>query len=611
MSLLTIPGPTHADLERLMPEDPTPPVFPNSIDLLPGVADDTPLEFDPDPPAPGLEDMPEMRPGMIMPDRGPLTYNPIEWLETCRYLDNRPISFDKQPWIVNMLMESDRWQVWQTGRQIAKSTSLVNLMLAFGCNVRNLRQLYVAPTYNQARLFSSDRLRPAILESPPIHNNYWSKRCTDQVRIRSLSTGSQMLMAHCFHSADSVRGASSHVLMLDELQDLMLETVIVLEETLSAAERMEMLPGHEDFVNVRRYCGTPKSFETALQHFWDRSTQNEWFVPCRSCGGADLHYWNVLGDKNVAQEGLVCDRCGKPIDWVEGEWVMKYPDAMWTGWHVSQLMATKPHGWIEWDSIWDKKVRYLPHLFANEVLGIAFDSGMRPVSLDQIKACCLQEYSLGSIRKGVHKCYAGIDWQMDEESMQSYTILTIYALVGSRFQMQYVKKFVGQEAARPDDVIKFIIQRLDEFNVEFIGTDHGVGHKENQRLMANIPNGGQRVIEFEYVNMGREVKYYPPHRSYQLDRSRRMELLFEAIRQRWMWWPAWKQFEPYHKDIYGIVADYNIKMRKRQYIHKVPDDFFHSTLFAWEAFHLTNRGRYPNLWKQRLFETDYPEGGHI
>lgn len=565
--------------------------------------------FDPRPGPDAAPDAPpplfEPRPGMIEPARPPLAFNVIDWLETCRYLDGKPISFERQPWIKEMLLESDRWQVWQTGRQVAKSTSLVSLMLAYGCNVRYLRQLYVAPTYNQARLFSADRLRPAIFNSPPILAHYWNKNCIDRVMTRSLATPSTMMMAHCFHSADSVRGASAHVLMLDEVQDLLLDAVIVLEETLSAAERMPLTEGQERFVNVRRYCGTPKTFETALQSYWEESTQNEWFVPCRRCGGGDLHYWNILGDRNIAEDGLVCDRCAKPIAWVEGEWVMKYPGHTWVGWHVSQLMATKPWGWIDWTTIWDKKKRYLPHLFANEVLGVPFDSGMRPVSLDQIKACCRPEYSLRDQRSGRHSEYfAGLDWQMDSESIQSFTVFTIYALVGQRFQLQFVKKFIGQEASNPDDVIAFIVRKCQEYGVRFIGCDYGVGHKENQRLMSQLPNGAERVIEFEYVNAGREVKYYQPHRSYHLDRTRRMELLFEAVRQQWLWWPAWEEFKYYHEDVYSIIADYNIRMRKMRYIHRKPDDFFHSSLYAWEVFHLWNGDRYPGLFKQRLYQSD-------
>ena len=554
----------------------------------------TPLaeEEQPQPFAPDYE----LTPGMIEPADEIIEVNTLEWLEKCRYLEGQPISFKGQPWIRDMLLDSFPWQVWQTARQVAKSTSLVNKMITYGCNIPYLRQLYVSPTYNQTRLFSADRLRPAIFQSPPILQHYWNKSCRDQVLNRELATPSQILLNHCFLDADSVRGASAHVLMLDETQDLLKSAVEVLEETLSAARRMNVRPEHEAYLDLRHYCGTPKSYDTSLQGYWEDSTQNEWLVSCNHCGGGDYRQtWNILGDDNIAEEGLVCKKCGKTIDWTEGEWVERHPDAVWKGWHVSQLMCTEPQGWINWEKgIWYKKAHYLPQLFSNEVLGIPFDSGMRPVTVEQIKACCQPEYRLDSIVPGSQlDCFAGLDWQMDADSPKSFTILTIYALVGRRFQLQYAKKFMGQEARDPNNVINFIAKKMQEFNVKVIGADHGVGHKENERLKYQIPNGFERVMEFQYVMSGNhQIRYDADKSRFMIDRTMRMELFFEAIRQQWVWWPRWEDFEPYHHDIYSIFADYNVILRRRRYMPgREPDDFFHSSLYAWEALHKYYQGQ--------------------
>ena len=506
-----------------------------------------------------------------------------EWLEFWRYLEGRPISFDDQTWIKPMLDCPDSWQVWQTGRQVAKSTSIASLMTCYGCNVAHLKQLYVTPTFKQTTVFSKDRLRPAIYDSPNIVDLYIDKNCTDNVFAKGLATPSDMLMRHCYLTADSARGASAHVLFLDELQLLGTELIPVLEETLSAAGRSRELAS-EGYADVRRYCGTPLSYDSALETSWSRSTQNEWIVPCRGCRKE-----NILDEDVIGPKGLICKACGHDLDWGEGQWVITgSPTSRWTGWHVSQLMATKrdendSRGWIPWEDILEKQRTYTAKLFYNEVLGVAYDSGLRPITKAQIMACCEPAYSLDDLPIGVSECFGGLDWQMEEDSYSSYTVFTIYTIVNQRFQLRYVKKFVGREAADPDFVLQHIVEKMEEYHVKVIGCDRGVGHKENFRIRNNVPNGDMRVIEYQYVVQTEEIKWVDDIHAFRLDKPSRMEAFFEALKQRWVWFPKWEEFEPYHMDVYTIYTEYDKFFRKQKYLHKEPDDFFQSSLYAWEA----------------------------
>ena len=530
-------------------------------------------------PGPGgiaLEEDPEIT---VAPQQVSVT----QWLEFWRYLDGRPIRFEDQPWIKPMLDCTDPWQVWQTGRQVAKSTSLASQMVAFGCNIQYLRQLYVTPTFKQTTVFSKDRLRPAIYDSPPIVELYVDRECTDNVFTRGLATPSQMLMRHCFLNADSARGASAHVLLLDEIQDLHKDVVPVVEETTSAARRNRELTS-QGFADVRRYCGTPKSFDSMLEEYWKRSTQNEWIVPCRGCGKE-----NMLDEDNIGPKFLICKACGHDLDWGEGRWMTTDPSARWTGWHVSQLMAAQrdendPQGWIPWDDILEKQRTYTPKTFYNEVLGVAFDSGMRPITKAQIMACCQPEYSLNDVNIGVHECFGGLDWAMESESYSSYTVFTIWTIVNMRFQLQYVKKFTGREAADPDFILREVMEKMNLFNCVNIGCDWGVGHMENVRLINNLgPDAHMRVMEFQHVMQSDEIKYDEKRRCWLLDKPRRMERFLEAMKQKWVWFPKWAEFDEYHMDIYTIYNEYNEHFRRQVYYHKEPDDFFQSALYAWEA----------------------------
>ena len=532
-------------------------------------------------------------PNMVMmeesPPIEPMDVAVTEWLEACRYLEGKPINFNEQPWVKDILNCSDPWQVWQAGRQVAKSTSLVNLIVAYGCNVPFLRQLYVTPTFKQTTVFSNDRLRPAIFDSPPIKDFFWNRYCTDNVLTRSLATPSYIKLAHCFLSADSVRGISSHVLMLDEIQDLHPLIIPVLEETLAAATRNEEIY-KMGYADIRRYCGTPKGHDTALEDYWKISTQNMWHVPCNHCGTnakGGFREWNVLDDeKNIGPEGLVCKKCGGDIHVEDGMWVQMFEDREWTGWHISQLMATEPTGWVKWRQILNKQKTYKVHLFHNEVLGVAYDSGTRPITLDQIQGCCKPSYRMEDLETGKNYAWAGLDWAMREErtSRESFTLFTIYGIMNNRFQLQFAHRFQGIEED-PEFTIQFILEKMQEYNVQIIGCDFGVGHKENLRLRKNMgPGGEMRVLEFQHTSQGAEITWDNDRFCFMLDKARRMENLFEAMKQRWIWFPRWEdEFDPYYKDIYNIYAEYNMSLRKMTYDNREPDDFFQSTLYAWEA----------------------------
>ena len=537
-------------------------------------------------------------------DRVPPTLElvPSEWTEACRYLEGRPITFDGQPWVRDMLDDPTPWQVWKTSRQVAKSTSFVNLMLCWGCNMPNLRMLYVAPTNKQTVFFSEERLRAAIVESPPIADHYWDPRtCRDRQLYRSLTTPAFIHLAHCFHDADTVRGMSTHILFLDELQDLSQEILPVLEQVVSAATRNPDMVA-SGMADVRRYAGTPRSFDTALEKAWERSTQNEWLVPCTRCGGGDRHFWNLLDERNISRDGLICKRCQKPLDWTTGQWVSRFPDRLWSGWHANQLMATEPQGWIRWERIWDDYQQYPTGRFLNEVLGVSHDTGDRPVTLDEVKNCCLEPYTWDDIPVGQLDCFAGLDWGFSAESDTSYTVLTIYALVGNRFQLQYAKRFKGQQASNPNLVLLHIKEKMAEYNVRLIGLDRGVGHMENERLKSELGTEGDlAIIEYAYVGQQKEeVKWNEHSGAVQLERTVRMDRLFEAIRQRWLWWPRWDLFETYAPDVLAPFIDYNPTMRTRRYLRRDPDDFFHATLFAWEAFCYYNPDYNAQAWRPTI-----------
>ena len=205
-----------------------------------------------------------------------------------------------------------------------------------------------------------------------------------------------------------------------------------------------------------------------------------------------------------------------------------------------------------------------------------------PISEEELRACCQPEYLLSdAIDAGARDCFGGLDWRLDAESMESYTVFTIYAIVNRRFQLQYVRKFTAEESARPNFVLAHILEKAREHNVQIIGGDWGVGHKENQRIAKEY--GARRVLEYQYAMQSEEIKYDDDREVFMLDRASRMKNFFEAMKQQWVWFPAWPEFASYAEDIGNIYSAHNEFLDTETYLHRGPDDFFHSSLYAWEA----------------------------
>ena len=486
-------------------------------------------------------------------------------------LRSEPYGFDQRVWLPAIFDSSHKKKVLYTGRQISKSTTDAATMLTDSGCIPHFQTTLVMPTQMQTQRFSNLRLKPMIIDSPRFRALWFDNQCTDQVFNKTFSNGSVINMGSAFQDADSMRGVSSDRLILDEVQDLLTESVRVLEQTASASPYRYFL-----------YSGTPKSTSHSIESYWRRSTQNVWAVRCEHCT-----YWNVpLGEQNLRPHGLSCSNCEGLIDSEVGEWVCSFPDAEWEGWHVSQLMCP----WIIFDEIWEQYAGVDPYprnVFYNEVLGFSYDVGHSPVSEGQIMACCDEDYSMEDAKRTrPQKMFAGLDWALQSPDMSvapSYTILTIGGLENDRIRVHDIKKYAGFESD-PDFQIADITRRCNEAGVEILGCDYGVGHKENERLRKLLNNSpgsykGDRLMEFRYTSQSRKIDWDPKRRSFGLNRTLVLADAFEAIRQGGYRFPKWKEMSGHARDVLAVFEDRGNRFtREVRYDHSPerPDDWLHS-----------------------------------
>jgi hypothetical protein len=393
---------------------------------------------------------------------------------------------------------------------------------------------------------------------------------------------SKITLRYAFLNADRCRGVPAWGLMLDELQDILNDNIPVIEACQNHAPK-----------RWRRniYSGTPKSLDNTIETYWStRSTMNEWVVPCEGC-----NWWNILGEKNIGRHGIICEKCGAYLhaQHPKAQWASqrKYDDVKvpFEGYRISQLMVP----WVDWNEVLISYEKNSRDKFYNEVLGISYDSGLRPLTRAQVRACCNPDVHLGDYEKykilsASQPIFAGLDWGSGEHS---YTVLTLATYINRKFRVFYIHRFMGEEA-EPDRQLESIVETLKYFSVDLIGCDYGGGLYPNDRLTREF--GPMRVRKYAYsANPRYHVKWNPQLQRYMIHRTEVMSYIFNAIkRRRECEFPCWEEFEnPFAQDMLNIFSEHSSTLRMIQYKHALdkPDDSFHSFLYCW----LASMVRYP------------------
>ena len=309
-----------------------------------------------------------------------LELTPFEFTELAIRIKGEPIDLSRRPWLDRIYdmpctpIESDKPGILSEeavadkfrrkillvfGRQSEKSTTIGNMMISM-CNlIPYLRALYVSASDTQMREFSDERLRAVISTSPLLQRlvgtGLKGHTQVQNVQTKRWVTESKIALRAAYRNADRVRGISSDLLTVDELQDMIIDILPVIEEVLFRSEL--------DGGPMSIYAGTPKTFDNAIEFYWGRySTQNEWAAKCGRCStGA------VIDEDHIGPEGLKCKKCGAELNPVDGkaEWVrMGQAEAEWEGFHLCQPVAVYAYRNYPdvfarmWESLLVKQKRY-------------------------------------------------------------------------------------------------------------------------------------------------------------------------------------------------------------------------------------------------------------
>lgn len=477
--------------------------------------------------------------------------------------------------------------LFKFGRQTHKSTTVSNKLTLPAIKYPSYHALYVAPTGNQISVFSTDKLDGTIRGSDIIQKYYVNSKTKNQITYKDFANMSKIYLRSAYHSADSIRGISSDMVCIDEVQDIVSDHIPVIEQCMShsLAKWEDMvasgynIPMH--LFNSRIYAGTPKTIENTLEMYWSKSTQNEWIIKCGHC-----NKYNYIDEDNIGETCLICRKCGNPIYYENGNWVKMNSEGILSGYRLPQIVLNwvnnrnNPQSWKI--NVINTRETYSTEKFYNEVLALPYANARNPINLQDIIAVCKSDikflrYNDKSIEG--HPIFAGIDWgKGDCANGTSYTVLCVGIVLGGRFRIIFMKKYTGK-LSDPLLQLSDIIQHISRYKCRLTLADSGDGRTSNAEMVKAL--GPMRFGEvFEHGTIKDKLRWDKKQGMYIINRSRIMTDLFMEIKKNQVDFPNMELFKEYRADFLNIYTEYSEQTRMSKYDHVGPDDAFHAYMFC-------------------------------
>lgn len=520
-----------------------------------------------------------------------------------RYLqdnEGRPQDLTLFPMMRQIYNDSPQKLLLKCSRKTLKSTLVSNIITLNMIRWNQYKMLYVAPQEATTKYFSSNYVAPKF-ESPELKKIFvkgWRKN--DVYEKIFADTESAVLFKYAKEDATRCRGPATDHNMHDEVQDMLFEVLPIIKETMALSRFKREV-----------FAGTPLTTDNTINELWKGSTQLEWATKCTGC-----NHWNMLTMENnpmrmIQEHGYSCSKCLKILDTTKGEWVSawtdknKIPDLV--GFHLAQPLL--PHynqtakGWKE---IYQKVTdgNYGAHQIYNEVFGLAYDVGSKPITKDELRALCVlgptrkeDSSELAILAKNRNKYiryFTGVDWGVNHITSRTAVVHGAIRQDGI-FEVFDARIF---ETLDYKDHIKEIAGASNK--VQSICVADGGPDPIRAHELAEMTSP-MRILITRYGN-GKLVQSYdmpkgaPDWRAnrYILHRSDCLSFTFRMLKGGKVLFPQYSEMEKAMEDILaefievkdsvgkGRAGAMNPELMYSHAPHK-PDDFLHALTFALVA----------------------------
>lgn len=470
----------------------------------------------------------------------------------------------------------------KTGRQIGKTTSLAVKQLMKAVAKAYTELLTLLPLASQTKRFSRLYV-DAIIRGSPVLGQRIDSSLSNTINLKEFNNGSNLHYWYAGENVDRTRSISVKEIYWDEIQDIIWNNIYAAEQCTSSVDKPQF-----------SYSGTPKTVDNTIEALWQKSSQCEPVITCSRCNFENFCF--IPGVYKMLQKaGLSCQKCGKLLDMrdVYGYVYIPFDKSkvgIFDGYHIPQIFAPRNLSTGRWNKIMLDYEDYSEFEFATEVLGISFDSGGRPITLEELKSCCTDR-EFGHARPGEHiKYIMGVDWGY--ATPRSYTVMCILGVrpIGD-YEVIFAKKFKYRNRI---DQRKELLTYFKQYGCEAMGVDHGVGLTDNLELRA--ATDPSKVYEYHYCGSHNKkiLNFLPEHLMFATDRTRTLSLMFNDMINKKILYPKYEDIKPFFDDILSIYEGVREgPTGKNKYYDrnpKLPDDFAHALNYALITAKLLTKG---------------------
>jgi len=468
-------------------------------------------------------------------------------------------------------------------RKTLKSTLISNMIALNLVRYNFYRMMYVAPNEQATKRFSHDYLSQR-LSSPPL-NRIITKIVPNDVYVKGIEdTQSNIILTYASEDANRTRGPATMHNIFDEVQGMNQDILPIVNETMAISD-----------IKREIYAGTPLTTDNTINELWKTAHQIEWVTKCTGC-----NHWNSLTEDNeplkmIQKKGLCCSKCSTLLDTAKGRWVDFNPgDRRMMGFHMAQPIL--PHynqtakGWAE---IYDKcfNSNYSLLQVYNEVLGLPYDLGAKPITEQELKnLCVLRDMKTLYARRGRFYSFivGGVDWGVSMESSR-----TVFTLAGMRedgvLEVFYYKIFKNMDYEQQIREIADMCKTYQPILLTDSGPDpirgKMLGNLYNPEMTQLVRYTESPIVQ--YTDIPSQALDWSQTR-WCLNRSEAMTFTLQMLKKGQILFPCWEDSSEAMQDMLNIFTEVQETDLKAKifYRHKGADDSFHTLTYLTCAAHL-------------------------
>ena len=467
-------------------------------------------------------------------------------------------------------------------RQIGKSVSIGAILVSKGTARPFFNSLFVSPLSIQTSRFSKLYLKP-FSESPLIKKHFKKYGDVANIFLKEFSNGSMIFLSYMQTESDSdrIRGIAADMSAADEVQDIAIDALPILYETLSASPHA-----------FKRHYGTAKTVNNTLEILFNQGNGCEWCIKCTHC-----NKWNIPNTVENCMAmcrshvGPTCMYCSQPIDVETGKWIAARPlikDHL--SFHIPRHVIgarTSPKMWADLQMTINSPESYSPSKIANEVFGVSSGQGGRILSENEAMACCdpsIKAFDTGwpMDYRGINNVVMGVDWSVTN-STKSFTVVTILG-----YDWSGKANLLYSERMNSVDIIiqvQRVIMLFHQFGCQRLHSDRGVGVVQGQMLGKSL--GYDRVTMVQYTSQKVPARYDQVGGYLACDRTMVIDMVILLMKQGASKFqtPCWDLMYNFWADALAVFEEETLigkRVYRKDEFHA--DDWLHSIVFAHTAY---------------------------